>query len=285
MKVALFTGIFRDEPFETAARAASLIGYNGVELRAQSHLLPDSTSEQVKEVKRIADRYGLAIPVVYTGVPGGYAKLSHSESMKRLDIVKKYAEWAAELGAEMVCHGPGGPAPGAAVEEDYDRTAEYLAAAAENMEQYKLKLVMEIHHGNLAETIDSVIKLLQRMKRTNAGAILDPGNMAIADEEYGQQGVQRLGHYLFHVHAKDVRFLQEALPDRRTPQYGRHMFVVDLMGNGHVDHSPAYGELTRSGYKGYVSLEAQVAGVSPEDTAKHEFTMFNRAMKQWDHSH
>jgi sugar phosphate isomerase/epimerase len=139
---------------------------------------------------------------------------------------------------------------------------------------------MEIHHNGLVETIDSTLKLLSAINRPNAGAILDPGNMAIADEEYGAGAVAKLGGSLMHVHAKDVRFYTEPPANRKAGQYGDKLFTVDLMGTGHVDHKTAYRALLEVGYDGYISLEAQVAGVNPEEIARHEYAELRKAIAQ-----
>ncbi|CAG7615272.1 sugar phosphate isomerase/epimerase family protein [Paenibacillus allorhizosphaerae] len=278
MKTALFTGVLRDAAFGDVVRLAAEIGYDGLEIRALSHLKPDSTVEEVKEMRRIADHYGLAIPVIYSNISGQYAKATEAEAMQKLELLKRYTEWAAELGATMVCHGPGGPAPGKATGEDFDRAAYWLRQAADILWQGDIRLIMEIHHNGLVETIDSTLKLLNAIDLSHVGAILDPGNMAIAGEEYGAGAVARLGTHLLHVHAKDVRFYEEPPVTRKAGTYGDKIFTVELMGTGHVDHQPAYRALLASGYEGYVSLEAQVADVRPEDIARHEFRELELAM-------
>jgi sugar phosphate isomerase/epimerase len=280
MKVALFTGVFRNEPFELTARLAAELGYDGLELRALSHLKPDYSLDQVKEVKRIADFYGLPIPVIYSNVTGNYEKVSDREAEEKLDLLKKYTEWANVLESGMVFHVPGGPAPDQASEADYDRAAYWLARAADIMAQGNARLVMEMHHRGLVETVDSTLKLIGKVGRDNVGAILDPGNMANAGEEYGANAVARLGKHIFHVHAKDIRYYQSKQENPKAKEYhGRYHSVV-LMGEGDVDHTPAYQALLAAGYDGYVSLEAQVDGVTPEHIAAHEVRAYREAIEQ-----
>jgi sugar phosphate isomerase/epimerase len=280
MKVILFTGVFRNEPFEPVARKAAEIGYDGLELRALSHLKPDYSTEQVKEVKHIADHYGLLIPVIYSNVTGNYEKVSDKEAEEKLDLLKRYTEWAQMLGAGMVFHVPGGPAPDQASEADYDRAAFWLTKAADIMAEGHIRMVMEIHHRGLVETIDSTLKLLGKIQRDNAGAILDPGNMANAGEEYGANAVARLGRHIFHVHAKDIRYYSSKQENPKAKEYQGRYHTVALMGEGHVDHKPAYRALMEAGYDGYVSLEAQVDGVTPERIAEHEYRMFREAIAE-----
>lgn len=274
MKTAMFTGIFRNEPLEKAAEWAAKLGYDGVELRANSHLPPGSTKGDVLEVKRVLDQNGLKAPVIYSNIRGDYARAEKSDILTNMDLLKRYAEWANLLGVEMICHSPGGPSPGMATEEHVDRAAEWMAQVAELLAAEQLRLVMEIHHGGLVETIASSMKLLGRMGQGNVGLVFDPGNMAIAGEEYGPEAVRQLGRSIFHVHTKDVKFYAEKPVDRKTGfSHGKH-FAVVLMGQGDVDHRPAYEALRENGYNGFVSFECQTEGVLPEDIARHEYNAF-----------
>lgn len=278
MNIALFTGVLRDAPFEHVAKTAAEIGYDALELRALSHLKPDSSIERVKEVRRIADHYGLAIPVIYSNINGQYANSTEQEAEGKLELLKRYADWAAIVGARMVCHGPGGPSPHEAAQEHFDKASYWLDRAAAILSDSGVKLVLEIHHKSLVETVDSTLRLLDTIGRPDVGAILDPGNMAIAGEDYGEEAVRRLGDRLFHVHAKDVWFYTD--PQDEAKGYAGRQYRVELMGKGHVDHAPAYLALLQSGYEGYVSLEAQVAGVEPERIARHEYEQARRTLQR-----
>ena len=278
MKAALFTGIFRNEPLEHAARVAAEQGYDGLELRALSHLKPDFSPRQVADVKRIADHCGLSIPIVYTGMPGDYASATWEQSRRMIDTMRRYIDWAVELGASMICHVPGGPAPELAEESDLDKAAHWLALLADYMHEAKLKLAMEIHHGGLLETIGGSLALVEKINRDNVGLILDPGNMAIAGESYGADAVERIGRRLMHVHAKDVRF--HPVRKDRLGFYKGRCFSVELMGEGHVDHRPVYRALSEANYDGYVTLEAQPAGVAPDTIAAHEIRCFRSAIEE-----
>lgn len=278
MKLALFTGVLRDATFEHAARTAASIGYDALELRALSHLKPDFTAGQVKEVKRIADHYGLSIPVIYSNINGQYAKATEREAAQKLELLERYADWAALLGAGMICHGPGGPSPNESEPEHFERAAHWLDRAAAILAERGVRLVVEIHNRTLVETVDSTLRLLAAIGRSDVGAVLDPGNMAIAGDDYGERAVARLGDRLFHVHAKDVLFADSPGPDTKGSP-GRP-YRVELMGRGHVDHKPAYRALAAAGYAGYVSLEAQVAGVEPEHIARHEYEQARLAFRE-----
>jgi sugar phosphate isomerase/epimerase len=277
MKVSMFTGIFKGRPLEEAAKEAAKIGYDGLELQARSHIPPETTREGIARIKDTVTAHGLEVPVIYSNLSGGYARGKTEESRKKADLIERYAEWASEIGASMICHSPGGPAPDQAEEGDYERAAEWISRVAETLTRYRIKLIMEIHHGGLVETVDSSLRLMSHIPLENVGLILDPGNMAIAGDDYGEEAVQRLGNRLFHVHSKDVQFFDSKPAGRPTGEYKGRIFAVELMGQGSVDHRPAYQALIRNGYAGYVSLEAQPAGEDSYRIALHEYTMFKKS--------
>jgi sugar phosphate isomerase/epimerase len=273
----MFTGIFKGRPLEEAAKAAAEIGYDGLELQARSHIPPESTREDISRIKDVVRSHGLEVPVIYSNLSGGYARGTAEESRKKADLIERYAEWASEIGASMICHSPGGPAPDQAEAADYERAADWISRVAEALSRYRVRLIMEIHHGGLVETVDSSLRLMSLIPKDNVGLILDPGNMAIAGDDYGANAVKRLGHHLFHVHSKDVLFFDSKPADQPTGQYKGRIFAVGLMGHGSVDHRPAYEALIKNGYTGYVSLEAQPAGEDPQRIALHEYTMFKQS--------
>lgn len=272
LKPLLFTGVFRNEPFETVVKAAASIGYCGVEIRALSHLPADMSTQDVREMKQQLDDHGLVAPAIY--LPNGaYLSESAEQSRRTLAQLETYAEFARELGASMILHKANSPAPREATEDDFVRCADWMVQAADRLHRAGLQLVWEMHHNSLTETIDSCLRLLRLVNRPNVGLALDPGNLSIAGEHYGQEAVDRLGDYIRHVHAKDIVFFAEKPAHRPSARYRGRLFAVERMGQGEVDHRPAYHALLERGYDGYVTLEAQVAGVTPEQIAKHEYRM------------
>jgi sugar phosphate isomerase/epimerase len=105
--------------------------------------------------------------------------------------------------------------------------------------------------------------------------------MAIGGEDYGEAAVERLGDTLFHVHSKDVSFYDSEPANRQVGKYNRRFLEVVLMGNGQVDHRPAYKALSARGYDGYFTMEslAQNSGLSAEEVARHDFLAFREDMK------
>lgn len=279
MKVALFSNIFKNDPLKEVAKIASNIGYHGVEIQARSHLPLESSLQQVKEAKKIMDAYGLEVPVIYTRLNGNYVNATTQEASKMLDQIKRFAEISDEIGAKMLCHSPGGPSPSAAREEDFEKAGFWMTKVAAECAQARLKVVMEIHHRGLVETVDSSLKLMNLIEEKNAGLVLDPGNMAIANEPYGEIAINQLSEHLLHVHVKDVLFYKQKPDDRIVGEYEGRFFSVELMGNGDVDHQPVYDALLKKKYEGYVTLEAQVQGLTPEEIANHEFDMYQKAIR------
>jgi sugar phosphate isomerase/epimerase len=276
LKQLMFTGIygFRTDSFERAVKAAAEIGYDGLEIRALSHLAADSTKAQAREMRQMLDAYGITAPCIFLG-SANYRE-SEEAGYKQLDEIKRYTEFAEELGASMIAHKPASPSPRKATEQDYESAAIWMSRVADLLAEHKVKLILETHTGNLLETVDSCLKLWRLINRSNVGFALDIGNFAIAGEDYGEEAVERLGETIWHVHCKDISFFQEKPVYRHTGAYNGTIFAVDLMGKGQVDHKPAYRALLASGYNGYFTMETLAQGVDliPEEVARHDYEAF-----------
>lgn len=280
MKVSYFTSLFKDYSIEDVAKLASQIGYDGLELQAPSHIPIDSSRKRVEEVKNIMSHYGLDVPAIFTKSGASYATAAEADSQIKLEEIKRFVEIANLLGVKMLVHSPGGPSPEQMTEEDYERAALWMSKAGEVCSQSGITIGMEIHHGHMTETLDGIDRLMNKMTQDNVGIVMDIGNLAIIGEEYGENAVHRIGKHLVHVHSNDVIFFDRKPTDRHSGQYRDRIFALELMGNGHVDPKPVYKALLQQGYAGYISLEARVKGVSPEDIAAHEYAAYQQSIKE-----
>jgi L-ribulose-5-phosphate 3-epimerase len=270
MRLCLFSTVFRETTLDVCAKAIAEIGYGAIEIRTVSHLPPDSTAADRSAVSALLKETGLALAGLYTPY-GRYASLPGNEKrQEQLDLVKRYVEWAAELGAGHVNQFPGGPAPVDATEADYAVAAEWVGRAADVAAEAGIPLVMEMHHGGLIETIESSLKLLRMIDRPNVGLTYDPSNMAIARADYGETAIASLLPYIRHVHVKDIRF---PAPGEEGTHFGTYRglpFCHALLGEGSVDHLPLLATLYRLGYRGDLSCECHLSG-DPVAIALHEY--------------
>ena len=129
---------------------------------------------------------------------------------------------------------------------------------------------MEIHFGDLVETGDDAVRMLDMIERPNVGLIYDAGNMCMTPTPYGPEVIRKLGHRIFHFHVKDESWHGDENDPSRTELHGR-VFWHRLLGKGEVDHEPLFRTLKEMGYQGYLSVECHAAGSTPVSVAEHEY--------------
>lgn len=272
MKTALFTNVFRDWPLEEVVPAVARIGYEGIELMGRPpHLPPDTSPDRVREIRRMCDDHGLVVSNI-AGYAGRYSQLEEANARKQLADLARQLEMADGLGCRLVRHHPGGPSYDQATEEQWARSAAWMAKAADLAAGAGVRLIVELHPNGLVETAESAVDYLGRVGRENVGAIFDPGNMHLAGTPFGAAEVYKLWGRIFHVHVKDCRRVADpTYPSSREWRGG--LIAFKLLGEGEADHLPALAALHRLGYDGYLSCECEMRWPSREAVllcAEHE---------------
>jgi 5-keto-L-gluconate epimerase len=213
-------------------------GYDGVELAIRE--------PGVVDAEELADRvavYGLVVSAIGTGQAWGEERLSYSDPdpvVRRAAIerTKAHIPVARRLDALIIIgllRGLVRPGVSQARAMDWviDALAECCAEAAlsgvrialEPINRYETTLVNNVAQG---------LALIDRVGADNLGLLFDTFHANI-EEPSIEESLLAAGSRLFHVHAADS--------NRWYP------------GAGHLDFAQILGELTSSGYRGFVSGE------------------------------
>jgi L-ribulose-5-phosphate 3-epimerase len=262
VNISIFSLIFKNRPIGDAIRLAKVIGYNGIELWGKEpHISADSSIAKVKEIRSMVDYYGIEIPAIGSYV-GGFSTLSDKECIEQFDELKRYLNLMNILKCDIIRVNCGGPNAFLAEKYHYEKASFWMSKCAELAKQYNKKIAIEIHNGNLIETVEAANKFLKEVNKENLGVIHDAGNMYITDTEYGAKSVEVLGNKIFHVHIKDeLRINDDTLPAafHDTTKYGDEIFQQKLLGEGAVDHVDLFKGLLKIGYNGFLSCECHAA--------------------------
>jgi len=275
MKTSLFTLMLSDRPLEQAIPLVAQIGYRGIELMGREpHLPPQTPLKRARELQALIDAAGLKTSCLAT-YTGGYAGIPDDKCREQLDDLRRFLELAEVFHCPVVRHGAGGPSPREATPERWERAAEWLRCAADLAAEADVKLAMELHFGGLTESAEDGARLCEMVGRPNLGIILDPGNMFIAGADFGAEAVRIAGDRIFHVHVKDEARIEDASDPSHFDVEGK-LFAHRLLGEGEVDHLPAFRALAEMGYEGYLSAECHGAHGDREQVARHELAEMNR---------
>ena len=270
MKIALFSGMFKAFPLQTAIESAAKIGYDGIEVMVgfgADHLDAGCTAKRAAEIKRMAADNDLNICLIYTTL-GGNALVNEQRRQKGLENVERFLDIGDRVACKMLKVTAGRLKKSAYRDDEARIVAAWLGRACDRAAKHKSRIAAEIHLGQYCETVDMACKMIGLVDRPNFGVIHDAGNLHIAGDNYGADSVKRLGSRIFHVHIKDM--VRAAADDAAAHDYPAGRFKRALLNRGDGDHRSLFAGLKKMGYGGYLSCEAS-GGDDPVAVAKHEF--------------
>jgi inosose dehydratase len=243
-----------DNSLETCLSEAKLAGYEGVELgrkfpRDAAVLSPLLNKHHLKLVSgwysaRLLERS------VEDEIK---AMRAHAELLKKLDCkVMVFAE------VSRCVHGdrsiPLSRRP-RMTDKEWPRFCERLDAIAGYLEKQGLRLAYHHHMGTLIESEEEIDRMMGSTKA--AGLLLDTGHLTFAGGE-PMRALERHAARIVHVHCKDIR------RDELARAKGRDLSFLDAVlgdvfavpGDGSIDFEPLLQRLARSGYAGWLVVEA-----------------------------
>jgi inosose dehydratase len=230
-----------ETPLETCLSEARAAGYEGVELGNKFPRDPAVLGPILKH-------HGLDL------VSGWY-----SGRLLERDVE---AEWQVMVFAEVTrcMHGdqraPLSQRPQLA-ERDWPAFGERLTALADRMLREGLRLAYHHHMGTVVQSGLDVDRLMAHTGEA-VGLLLDTGHLTYAGADPAAVARQ-YAHRIVHVHCKDVR--REVLERSRNTDASFLNAVLEgvftVPGDGMVDFAAVLEPLARSGYQGWLVVEAE----------------------------
>jgi sugar phosphate isomerase/epimerase len=256
MKFAVFTVSLPEWTPEEAVRNLADLGYDGVEWRIADDppratpgfwqgnrcTFPlSSFVEHAPRIRSLTDAAGLAIPAI-----ASYVQAADPENVERV------LRGAAALGTPM-----------ARIQVPrYDGRANYVElwerARRDYLEVERLarahgvKALLEIHHQTIVPSASAARRFLDGLAPEWVGAIYDPGNMVWEGHEQYRLGLETLGPYLAHVHAKNSAWRQSGQRADGSLAWQAEWVPLDA---GIVDLGDLFAALRHVGYDDWVSIE------------------------------
>ncbi len=232
------------QDFARAVEIAGRYGLQGVELRSAWDKNPHELDVyEIKQIKEIAGRAGMAIPCI--AAPVFKCRVDDDgEYHNHLEILKRSIGVARQVGAGLV-RGFTFWETGD-FQRDLNRIAERVAGAAPILADGGVTMVLESDPATAANSNQKLAQVLALVASERIRALWDPGNNLYvpgAGRPF-PEGYEQLRPYLAHVHAKDVG---------RDPATGAYDAV--RLGRGEVGFPAVFRRLAADGYDGWVSLE------------------------------
>lgn len=252
--------------------AAVAAGYSAVELRS-THAKPDSDPAYLDAIKDYCDQNGLSVLALSCFV-GNFGLADDTGCQDIYEQFKQYVTLAHKMDTDMIRLWPAWQESATAPAEVWDRAVEWCRKCCDYAAQQGKKVVFEMHHGTLCDTLDACKRLIEAVDCDNAGFILDPVNLYQVPAEDVKEYIYTLKGKIFIVHVKDIirlpggdfpysfayrfyaghigRFTKVIPPDPSRDDYYAHRRI----NQGGVDWSGILKALTDIGYDGYLTVES-----------------------------
>ncbi len=252
MKKGISIWSFAETDLDKVFALAKDAGFDGVELAIDTEgpVNLNSTKEDMEEIKKLADKHGIELYSIASGLYWKWNYTSDFEETrnKAKEITKKQLELASYLGCESILVVPGAVAvdfePGSEI-IDYDvaygRCLETLKELAPVAEKYKVQLCVENVWNKFLLSPLEMRDLIDEVNSPYVGSYFDVGNVLYCG--YPEQWIKILGSRIKKVHFKDYR---------RDPG-GLNCFVDLLAGN--VDYIAVMKAFKNTGYDGWATAE------------------------------
>ncbi|MBO5364920.1 MAG: sugar phosphate isomerase/epimerase [Clostridia bacterium] len=252
MKKGISVWSFAETEIEKIFALASDAGFDGVELALAEDgpVNLNSTKEDMEEIKKLADHYGLEL---YSLASGLYWQTNYTASNpevrnKAIAITKKQLELASYLGMQSILVVPGAVGvefePGSEVvpyDVAYDRCKAALLELAPVAEEYGVEIGIENVWNKFLLSPLEMRDLIDSINSPFVGSYFDVGNVVYCG--YPEHWISILGKRIKKVHFKDYR---------KDPG-GLNCFVDILAGD--VDYKAVKAGLDAIGYTGWVTAE------------------------------
>ena len=277
MKLAFSSNAYMKFSIEETIRRIAAIGYTGLEVLADvPHAWPAGLLEDRKRaIRECLARHGMAIANVNAFMmnavadprqpywhPSWIEPDSHYRAIRR-EHTKRALALAAELGSPSIQTEPGGP-----LEEgqSWARAAgifyDEFMPCVEVAERRGVDLLIEPEPGLLIERFEQYLEFAGRVGSDRVGLNFDIGHAYCVGED-PEQWIARMAPHTKHYHIEDIAATREH----------RHL----IPGHGEIDFFAVLGEIARTGYDGWVTVELYPYVDNPDHAGREAKEFIERA--------
>ena len=141
--------------------------------------------------------------------------------------------------------------------------------------EFGLRMAYHHHLMMVLETFDEVCRVIDRAQ---CGLLVDTGHAYAGGFDYARL-FDRFGDLVRHIHLKDVRAdrLQEVRAKDLSFNDGVRMGMFTVPGDGALDFTPVAEFVRRSGYQGWLVVEAE------QDPSREEAEPKAATKRAFDH--
>ncbi|MBQ7651377.1 MAG: sugar phosphate isomerase/epimerase [Victivallales bacterium] len=202
-------------PIETAMRLAKDYGYDAIELTCDLNgpLNPDTTHKECSRWREAADKIGIALQSVASGMCWAFSPTDNSAEVRKQSVLLQKAalDRCAWLGAQTLLHVPGAiviPWDKSYKPVKYDvalkRAAEAVAELGEHAANLGIELGVENVWNGLFYSPVEFASFIDSFDNPAVGAYFDIGNI-LNHQQWPPHWIEILGKRIRRIHVKDFK--------------------------------------------------------------------------------
>lgn len=121
-----------------------------------------------------------------------------------------------------------------------------------------IALTFHHHMGTVVQTAAEIDRMMENTDPELFSLLFDSGHLAYCGEDY-MYILNKYADRIKHVHLKDIRpeVIAKVKAEKKSFLEGVRMGTFTVPGDGAIDFTPIFDVLSKSGYEGYVLVEAE----------------------------
>lgn len=121
-----------------------------------------------------------------------------------------------------------------------------------------IKLVYHHHMGTVVQTAEEVDRMMDMTDKDKFSLLFDSGHLAYCGQDY-MYILKKHAQRIRHVHLKDIRpdIVSQVRQEKLSFLQGVRKGTFTVPGDGSIDFAPIFEQLDKSGYQGWMIVEAE----------------------------
>jgi len=143
-------------------------------------------------------------------------------------------------------------------DEEWDTLCTGINKLGKVAKDMGIKLCLHHHMGTVIQTEAEIDRLMANTDPEVFGLLFDCGHLAYCGEDY-MSVLNKYADRIRHVHLKDIRpeKVEQVKREHLSFLQGVRLGTFTVPGDGAIDFKPIFDVLEKTGYEGYVLVEAE----------------------------
>ena len=141
---------------------------------------------------------------------------------------------------------------------EWDKFANGMNRLGDIANSMGIKLVYHHHMGTVVQTAEEIDRMMDMTDPDKFALLYDTGHLAYCGQDY-LAVLKKYAKRIAHVHLKDVRpeVVEKVKKEKLSFLQGVRAGAFTVPGDGSIDFAPVFDELDKSGYEGWMIVEAE----------------------------